>query len=114
MKCGMTGDPNSGTFICNHLRLSGSNTNLEHEFTFWLYFSERDLASQAMACLENMGFRVELSPPIDGTVAWLCLAVTKLVPRESTLDHLSRRMQAVAIEFCGEYDGWESELLFRE
>lgn len=110
----MTGDPNSGTFICNHLRLSGSNTALAHEFTFWMYFPSRELASQVEACLTGMGFTVELSPSMDESADWLCLVGTKLVPRESTLDHLSRRMQSIATEYCGKYDGWESELLFRE
>ena len=111
---GMTGDPNSGIFICNHLRLSGSNTALAHEFTFWMYFPSRELASEAEECLSGMGFGVELSPPLSDSDDWLCLAGTKLVPRESTLDQLSRRMQSVAVEYCGNYDGWESELLFRD
>jgi len=103
-------DPNSGSFILDQLCGAGSNMGREHEFSFWMYFPTEERANQARGRLESMGFEVHISPPLPDYTDWLCLAYARLIPNESQLEDLSRRLQTLTAEYCGRYDGWESEL----
>ena len=107
-------DPNSGSFILHQLRGVGSNMGREHEFSFWMYFPTEDSAGRAKDRLDTMGFEVSVSPPLPNYNDWLCLAYARLVPNESQLEDLGRRLQSLTSEYCGRYDGWESELLLDE
>jgi len=107
-------DPNSGSFILDQLRGAGSNVGKEHEFSFWMYFPTEDLAGQARERLAAMGFEVSVSPPLPDYTDWLCLAYARLIPNESQLEDLSRRLKSLTAEYCGKYDGWESGLLIDE
>jgi len=104
--------PNSGEFILEQLQQMGSNIKQTHEFTFWLYFPEEDLAKLAGAKAEKAGFQVDISPPLEDfkDAQWLCLLYCPHIPDEELLDGISDFCYELAHEFGGKFDGWETRL----
>ncbi len=99
--------PNSGEFILEQLKQMGSDIKLTHEFSFWLYFPEEDLANRAGEKAEKAGFQVDISPPLKDfkNSQWLCLLYCPHIPDEELLDGISDFCYKLADEFGGKYDG---------
>ena len=109
-------NPNSGEFILDQLRRSGSDLNREHEVSFWLYFPSEQTAQQAARSAEAAGLKPEVSPPLKDSSdsKWLCLLYCPHVPDESLLDGISQFCTQLASQFNGKFDGWEASLELEE
>ncbi|NOX87097.1 MAG: ribonuclease E inhibitor RraB [Chlorobi bacterium] len=105
-------NPNSGEFILEGLKQLGSDIKQTHEFTFWLYFPEKELAKQAREKAERAGFQVDISPPLKNIKdsQWLCLLFCPHIPDKELLDGISDFCYKLADEYRGKYDGWETRL----
>ena len=109
-------NPNSGAFILEQLQRFGSDVNRKHEVSFWLYFPTKVSAQQAAHRAEAAGLNPEISPPLKDSSAsnWLCLLYCPHVPDESLLDGISQFCTGLALEFKGQFDGWEASLKLKE
>lgn len=74
----------------------------------YLYFPEEKAAKRAAERLREQGFTTEERLGAD-EVNWLVLATHRIVPSEATLAAVRTRMENLAREGGGEYDGWEAE-----
>lgn len=75
----------------------------------YLYFPRRGRARGVARTLSEEGYDVKWGRAAMGRV-WLVLARHKVVPSEDVIDNLRQRMEALAAESGGEYDGWEAEV----
>ena len=105
-----TTDPKSGAFILSQLERSGSDLDRKHEVTFWLYFPCEESARHAANRAGEAGLKPEVSPPLKNHTQWLCLLYYPHVPDEGLLDAVSEFCTDLAVQYNGEYDGWESRL----
>lgn len=95
--------------VLNQLREAGSDLSKPHKMEFLLYFPTQESATQVADKIKADGFIVEVKRATQGS-AWLCLAVKKMVPKRSDIAVIGKRFSALAREFNGEYDGWETSL----
>lgn len=72
--------------------------------SFYLYFTNEDLAKGASARLETEGYKVNITTEDDGRF----LAQADKSLRAHDIDKAEQQMQAVVIDFTGEYDGYDS------
>ena len=105
-------NPNSGAFILEQLQRFGSDVDRKHEVSFWLYFRSEASARKAAQRAQSSGLKPAVSPPLRDSPdpKWLCLLYCPHVPDESLLDGVSRFCAELAVEFNGEFDGWEASL----
>ncbi len=73
----------------------------------YLYFSKKPNAEEAGERLRNRGFSVEVRKGSDGK-NWLALAAKAPPKTGEQMDELRDEMEALAVQFGGEYDGWEA------
>ena len=59
--------------------------------------------------MKKLGFEVECSQSSDEK-NWLCLASNHLIPTDSILTSLRKKLEHLAEKFDGNYDGWETGL----
>ncbi len=71
--------------------------------SFYLYFTDENLAKGAQSRLTDQGYVVDISTEDDGR--FLARADKSL--RAHDIDKAEQEMQAVVIDFTGEYDGYE-------
>ena len=82
----------------------GSRTILHY-----LYFPRREDADTSARELRASGFGTEQRLGADGA-NWLVLARHEVVPSEDTIAAARQRMECLARDHGGEYDGWEAEV----
>ena len=75
-------------------------------YTHYLYFDTQRDANAAAAVLRT-DFRVEVSPPEDGVEQWAVLASQTAALDANALDVLTSRLDGIATDAHGVYDGWE-------
>jgi hypothetical protein len=75
----------------------------------FLYFPRKTDAEGAGERLRNRGFSVEVSKGAGGE-DWLTLATKDSPKTGEQMDDLRDEMEALAMQFGGEYDGWEAPL----
>ena len=85
------------------------NESSEHPMRHYLYFPEKRCAEKAGQRLKNRGFSVEIRRGADGE-NWLALATSTPPKTGEQMEELRNDMEALAAEFNGEYDGWESAI----
>jgi regulator of RNase E activity RraB len=107
-----TGNPNSGHYILEQLKKSGSDLNKKHEISFWLYMPNKDAALQAAKRARATGLEVDIATPNEESESgdWLCLLYCPHIPDEQLLDGISQFCIQLADELKGRFDGWESSL----
>lgn len=88
------GDDGDADLAAGHVRAS-----------FYVYFTSRADAREAIAELRDDGFSTEMR--VDEGVEWLVIA-SRHVPREE-LEDLEAEMRYVAWQFEGDYDGSDIE-----
>jgi regulator of RNase E activity RraB len=93
------------------LQRHGSDLSAEHTLEHYLYFQNATAASEACAELEAGGFRISRSGETDKPNSFLVLATISLVPKRQNVIALSDQLEALALKFGGEYDGWEAAII---
>jgi hypothetical protein len=74
----------------------------------FVYFHDRDLADLAAAAVRDMGFEPSVLPSSDQQKPWLLLAGHRSrTATEDDMEDAAARLQRVAEEWGGEYDGWD-------
>ena len=73
---------------------------------FYLYFSNETDGKNLLSILEKDGFTVEDYNILEGGNRW-SLLISKRVKSESELDKLEEELNKKALQFNGEYDGYE-------
>lgn len=92
----------------NELR-SVSNIDAIHTIRHYLYFLLEDYASNVANDLRKRGFSVEQRLGADG-INWLVLLTEQAVPTESRITEMRVMLDKIAINYSGEYDGWEADV----
>jgi hypothetical protein len=75
----------------------------------YLYFAKKPNAEQVGELLRSRGFTVEVRKGADGK-NWLTLAAKAAPLNGEQMDQLRDEMEAIASQFGGEYDGWETAI----
>ncbi|MDO9353683.1 MAG: ribonuclease E inhibitor RraB [Solirubrobacteraceae bacterium] len=70
--------------------------------SFYVYFTEEKLAEAASERLQGMGYTVDVSAEKDGRF----LAEARKSMREHDIDKAEQQMNAIVIDYTGEYDGY--------
>ena len=99
--------PDPDSLVVEQLRTAGADLRKPTEVIVYLYFPSKAAASSAAASLQKMGFsEVRVSTSLDD--AWACIGSREMVPALATIRDLSARLERLAAEHAGEYDGWEA------
>jgi hypothetical protein len=99
-----TSDPDA--VVLEQLLRAGSDLSKLHEPEFFLYFPLESSAREVAQRLEAEGYTVSVRPGAHNSKSWVCLASKSLILRHVTLVDIRSRLEALAAEFEGEYDGW--------
>jgi regulator of RNase E activity RraB len=93
------------------LQRHGSDLSAEHTLEYYLYFQNSTAASEARAALEASGFKISRSGEAGRLNTFLVVAAISLVPERQHVIALSDQLEALALKFGGEYDGWEAAIV---
>jgi hypothetical protein len=85
------------------------DSDTPHSIRHFLYLPNAEAAAALTEALKDRGFEAGMQHPAGGT-NWLVLAQHTAIASEALLGALRRSMDALAAEFGGAYDGWETEL----
>ncbi|MEW5798597.1 MAG: ribonuclease E inhibitor RraB [Bacteroidota bacterium] len=80
------------------------------QICFYLYFPSEANAIKAQSELIEVGYIVDISPPISSDSQWLCLASKEMTADEKELSKLRRYFSSLARKLNGNYDGWETQM----
>ena len=78
-------------------------------FVHHLYFPRRRAAGAVAAALRRAGFEASHEESADGS-AWLVLVRHRMFRTDEGMKAVMERLEQVASEGGGEYDGWEAEV----
>jgi hypothetical protein len=101
------------------IRLKGLGSDLSklHEVDFFLYFPTEEMAKSASSEIEKEGYSVRVNvvnPPywkrLFSKAIWSCCASKSIVPEKEKILQTSEWFNRIAQRYCGEYDGWGSEV----
>lgn len=76
---------------------------------YYLYFPLKGNAEQAGERLKDGGYSVSVSEAPDGE-QWLVLAEKSPPKTGEQMDEIRDEMETLAVQFGGEYDGWEAAI----
>jgi Regulator of ribonuclease activity B len=99
--------------VLDQLREAGSDLSKPHDLEFFLYFPNQEAAAIAAERIRTSGaggFMADVKRSPQGD-AWLCYVTRKMVPEGAKIALIGERFSALAQEFGGEYDGWETSLV---
>lgn len=96
--------------VLNLLQRSSADLSKERLIHFYLYFPAQEKARMAEEELMNLGFSTECDESSYNGENWLCLASKNLVPDYRTLTKVRKKLEYIARNHDGKYDGWETEL----
>jgi hypothetical protein len=92
------------------LKELGSDLTKPHEIEFFLYFPDEQRARAAAADIGG-DFAVEVDPAADDGGRWLIVARRTMVPMHEAILAIRQRLEALAAEGDGEFDGWGAEVV---
>lgn len=95
--------------VLNQLRGAGSDLSKPHNMEFLIYLPTEESANRVANRIRPDGFNVEVKRAAQGS-NWLCLAMKRMAPKHSEIAAIGKRFSAIAQEFNGEYDGWETSI----
>ncbi len=95
------------------LVLAGSDLSQPHPVEFWLYLPTQPAADASAEALRGHVDEVEVRLTAKGS-EWLCLAKKSFVPTLPEIHAMRSRMEALAREHGGEFDGWEAAVVRRK
>ncbi len=104
--------------VLRRLKELGSDLSKPHTVDFFLYFPSEELARSAASEIEREGYvvRVDCAPRpwwrrFFSKPEWGCYANKSIVPEEDTIVEIGAWLDEIAQRFCGEYDGWGTEVV---
>ena len=102
--------PNLDQVVLDRLRAAGSDLRMPHMIVHYLYFPSAPLATQAAGQASQLGCSAKVDVAAD-LKSWLCLVTVRMVPSLTAISQLREKLEWVAADNEGEYDGWEAEVL---
>jgi hypothetical protein len=96
----------------DQLASSGSDLSKLHHFDFLLRFPTEKAAERAVSKLVPLAFEATAGRGKSGT-EWEVRASKKLYPIESDLNGLRDKLNAIAAQEHGSYDGWKARVIER-
>ncbi len=103
--------------VLRRLKELGSDLSKPHTVDFFLYFPSEEQAKSAASEIEREGYavRVDCVPPpwwrrLFSKPVWGCYVTKSMVPEEEAILERSAWFDGIAQRFCGEYDGWGTEV----
>jgi hypothetical protein len=85
--------------------LGGKDADEPRRLEFVLRFPTEDGAADAASRLEELAFKPSVEHDSENE-EWVLLALKTMYPRESDLAMLRSRLDAIAKEGGGKYEGW--------
>jgi hypothetical protein len=109
----MAQSPSPDAVLLDQLARSGSDLKQLHRFEFLLHFPSKFSAERAEGELIGLAFetRVEQGKSTD---QWAVHGWKVMYPVESDLAGLRDKLDAIAAEGRGTYDGWTAKLFVRK
>ena len=92
--------------VLHALKAAGSDLSRPHEIEFFVYVPTMEACVAVSAALVPAGFPTVGSKKAADGSGWVCTAKTTMVPDLDALRTIRRKMEALAAEHGGEYDGW--------
>lgn len=92
----------------DQLEKAGSRLDAVHEFRRFMYFSKKPLADPAARQLKKQGFNVTVQWRDD---QWAIIVRHTLVPSADNVERIRHKLERVAEDSGGEYDGWEATVV---
>lgn len=89
------------------LAATGADLTALHRIEFLLHFPTRFKADEASLKLEGLAFAATVSQDARRG-AWQVLAVKRMYPVEGDLIGLRDKLEVIAAEGKGSYDGWQA------
>ena len=105
--CSKKSDPDEAVII--QLQKAGSDLSKPHTINFYIYLPTESAAEQAATRIRQTGFRAEVRRAAKGE-DWLCLGTKKVIPELTTIQAITRDLNALAKSLGGDYDGWEAKV----
>ena len=93
------------------MKSMGSETSIARPIYFYFYFPDEKAAETFSLRLKGMGFNTQVNFSGMGK-DWLCLADREMTPELDILDGLRKLLTPLAENLGGNYDGWETEMIF--
>ncbi len=90
------------------LAKSGSDLSQLHQVDFFLHFPTQKAAERAAARLEGFAFSTKVERGKSGQ--WVVQGTKVMYPVESDLSGLRDKLNAIAAEEHGAYDGWQARI----
>lgn len=87
-------------------REHGIDVSQPHPVSFYLYFRQQQDAENAANRLRNR-YSIRTRPPGDGIENWSVIATRTMMPLREAIMSESEQLEALAMDYNGEYDGWE-------
>jgi regulator of RNase E activity RraB len=106
---GCTRKPDPDEAVIVQLQKAGSDLSKPHTLDFYLYFPSQSAAEQAATRMRQTGYAAEVKTAAKGN-DWLCLGTKKVIPELSTIQGITRDLNALARSLQGDYDGWEAKV----
>jgi hypothetical protein len=100
-----TSTPFSDAAALAKLATAGNDLTQLHRIEFALHFPTRFKADEASLKLEALAFDTKVSAD-SKTGRWLVLGVKRMYPVEADLQGLRDKLDVIAAEGKGSYDGW--------
>ena len=100
--------PSSDAQALAQLAKSGSDLSKLHRVEFVLRFPTEDDAARAASQLEELAFAA-VTERDDAADEWVILATKVMYPVESNLLGLRDKLNTIASEGRGKYDGWRAK-----
>jgi len=94
----------------DELARSGSDLARLHHIDFFLHFPAQKAAQSAQLRLEGLAFETKIEPAKSGA-GWRVQGTKRMYPVESDLIGLRDKLEAIAEELHGTYEGWRAKVV---
>ena len=98
-------DTSPDALLLARLAASGADLSVLHRFEFRLHFPTQFKADEASLKLEALAFATTVSQDANHN-RWQVLGVKRMYPVESDLLGLRDKLEVIATEGRGRYEGW--------
>jgi hypothetical protein len=98
--------------ILNQLAKIGARMQDPREVLHYLYLPSQDSANRSAQILQFDGYETDVRPAADAVSnppnPWVVVAKIESVVNNETVERMRRTFEKLAIDYSGEYDGWEA------